>query len=137
MPIAPFSFAKYEGPEIDHIELTTSVPGEIRQQPDVDTSAATSIFICRYPAGAQVPSRSGEKQITGGGLPTRSDSVRVVESTSDSQPGIFKGKKKSEVKTYLFQEALGFYPKHQDPRTIISAVVHMDEKTPICTFAVP
>ena len=44
-------------------------------------------------------------------------------------PEFFKGKKKSEVKTY-FQEALGFIQEHQDPRTIISAVVHMDEKAP-------
>ena len=44
-------------------------------------------------------------------------------------PEFFKGKKKAEIKTY-FQEALNFIREHQDPKTIISAVVHMDEKTP-------
>src|SRR5574344_2082107 len=44
-------------------------------------------------------------------------------------PEFFKGKKKGEIQTY-FQEALGFIWEHQDPKTIISAVVHMDEKTP-------
>ena len=44
-------------------------------------------------------------------------------------PEFFKGKKKTEIKAY-FQEALNFIREHQDPKTIISAVVHMDEKTP-------
>ena len=37
--------------------------------------------------------------------------------------------KKDEIKAY-FQEALDFIREHQDPKNIISAVVHMDEKTP-------
>ena len=45
-----------------------------------------------------------------------------------ASPEFFKGKKKGEIKAY-FQEALGFIREHQDPKTIISAVVHMDEKT--------
>ena len=44
-------------------------------------------------------------------------------------PEFFKGKKKAEIKAY-FQEALDFIREHQDQKTIISAVVHMDEKTP-------
>ena len=46
-----------------------------------------------------------------------------------ASPEFFKGKKKAEIKAY-FQEALDFIQQHQNPRTIISAVVHMDEKTP-------
>ena len=41
----------------------------------------------------------------------------------------FKEKKKDEIKAY-FQEALDFIQQHQASKTIISAVVHMDEKTP-------
>ena len=70
-----------------------------------------------------------EKQIAEAGCRTRSDSVRVVEALVTASPEFFKGKKKSEVKAY-FQEALDFIREHQDPKTIISAVVHMDEKTP-------
>ena len=70
-----------------------------------------------------------EKQIAEAGCRTRSDSVRVVEALVTASPEFFKGKKKSEVKAY-FQEALGFIREHQDPKIIISAVVHMDEKTP-------
>ena len=44
-------------------------------------------------------------------------------------PEFFQGKKKSEIRAY-FQEALAFLQQNQAPKTIISAVVHMDEKTP-------
>ena len=44
-------------------------------------------------------------------------------------PEFFLGKKKSEIKLF-FQEALAFIGQNQDPKTIISAAVHMDEKTP-------
>ena len=70
-----------------------------------------------------------EKQIAEAGCRTRSDSVRVAEALVTASPEFFKGKKKIEVKAY-FQEALDFIREHQDPKTIISAVVHMDEKTP-------
>ena len=70
-----------------------------------------------------------EKQITAAGCRTRSDSVRVVEALVTASPEFFKGKKRSEVKAY-FTEALDFIQKHQSKDTIISAVVHMDEKTP-------
>ena len=70
-----------------------------------------------------------EKQIAEAGCRTRSDSVRVVEALVTASPEFFKGKKKDEIKAY-FQEALDFIQEHQDPKTIISAVVHMDEKTP-------
>ena len=59
----------------------------------------------------------------------RSDSVRMVEALVTASPEFFKGKKKSEVKAY-FTVALDFIQKHQSKDTIISAVVHMDEKTP-------
>ena len=70
-----------------------------------------------------------EKQIAEAGCRTRSDSVRVMEALVTASPEFFKGKKKSEVKAY-FTEALDFIQKHQSKDTIISAVVHMDEKTP-------
>lgn len=44
-------------------------------------------------------------------------------------PEFLLGKKKSEIKLF-FQEALAFIGQNQDPKTIISAAVHMDEKTP-------
>ena len=70
-----------------------------------------------------------EKQIAAAGCRTRSDSVRVVEALVTASPEFFNGKKRSEVRAY-FTEALEFIKQNQNPDTIISAVVHMDEKTP-------
>ncbi len=53
----------------------------------------------------------------------------MVETLITASPEFFKGKKKSEIKTY-FTDALDFIQTHQSKETIISAVVHMDEKTP-------
>jgi len=53
----------------------------------------------------------------------------VVEALVTVSPEFFKGKKRAEVKGY-FDYALEFIKAHQNPKTIISATVHMDEKTP-------
>ena len=121
-------FAKYKGPEIGHIESHNERTKEkYASNPDVDTARSHLNFHlvmpqCKYRAEA-------EKQIAEAGCRTRSDSVRVVEALVTASPEFFKGKKKGEIKAY-FQEALDFIREHQDPKTIISAVVHMDEKTP-------
>ena len=121
-------FAKYKGPEISNIEAHNERTKEnYASNPDVDTSRSHLNFHLVTPQRKY--RAEAEKQIVEAGCRTRSDSVRVVESLVTASPEFFKGKKKSEVKTY-FQEALGFIQEHQDPKTIISAVVHMDEKTP-------
>ena len=121
-------FAKYKGPEIGHIEAHNErIKEKYASNPDVDTSRSHLNFHLVTPQRKY--RAESERQIAEAGCRTRSDSVRVVEALVTASPEFFKGKKKSEVKTY-FQEALGFIQEHQDPRTIISAVVHMDEKTP-------
>ena len=97
-------FAKYKGPEIGHIEAHNERTKEkYASNPDVDTSRSHLNFQLVSPERKY--RAEAEKQIAEAGCRTRSDSVRVVE-------------------------ALGFIQEHQDPKTIISAVVHMDEKTP-------
>ena len=121
-------FAKYKGPEIGHIEAHNERTKEkYASNPDVDTSRSHLNFHLVTPQRKY--RAEAEKQIAEAGCRTRSDSVRVVEALVTASPEFFKGKKKSEVRAY-FQEALGFIREHQDPKTIISAVVHMDEKTP-------
>ena len=121
-------FAKYKGPEIGHIEAHNERTKEkYASNPDVDTSRSHLNFHLVTPQRKY--RAEAEKQITEAGCRTRSDSVRVVEALVTASPEFFKGKKKIEVKAY-FQEALDFIREHQDPKTIISAVVHMDEKTP-------
>ena len=121
-------FAKYKGPEIGHIESHNERTKEkYASNPDVDTARRHLNFHLVTPQRKY--RAESEKQIAEAGCRTRSDSVRVVEALVTASPEFFKGKKKGEIKAY-FQEALGFIQEHQDPKTIISAVVHMDEKTP-------
>ena len=121
-------FAKYKGPEISNIEAHNERTKEkYASNPDVDTSRSHLNFHLVTPQRKY--RAEAEKQIAEAGCRTRSDSVRVVEALVTASPEFFKGKKKGEIKAY-FQEALDFIREHQDPKTIISAVVHMDEKTP-------
>ena len=100
--------------------------------PDIDKSRSHLNFHLLEPERKY--RAEAERQIKDAGCRTRSDSVWLVEALVTATPEFFKGKKKADIEAY-FQEALDFIREHQDPKTIISAVVHMDEKTPICTFA--
>lgn len=121
-------FAKYKGPEITNIEAHNERTKEkYASNPDIDPRRSHLNFHLieserRYRAEA-------ERQIKAAGCRIRSDSVRLVEALVTATPEFFQGKKKSEIKAY-FQEALEFIQQNQDPKTIISAAVHMDEKTP-------
>ncbi len=121
-------FAKYKGPEIGHIESHNERTKEkYASNPDIDTTCSHLNFHLVTPERKY--RAESEKQIAEAGCRTRSDSVRVVEALVTASPEFFKGKKKSEVRAY-FTEALDFIQKYQSKDTIISAVVHMDEKTP-------
>ena len=121
-------FAKYKGPEIGHIESHNERTKEkYASNPDIDITRSSLNFHLVTPERKY--RAEAEKQISEAGCRTRSDSVRVVEALVTASPEFFKGKKKSEVKAY-FTEALDFIQKYQSKETIISAVVHMDEKTP-------
>ena len=121
-------FAKYKGPQIGHIEAHNEREKEkYASNPDVDTARSHLNFHLVMPERKY--RAEAEKQIAAAGCRTRSDSVRVVEALVTASPEFFNGKKRSEVRAY-FTEALEFIKQNQNPDTIISAVVHMDEKTP-------
>ena len=121
-------FAKYKGPEISNIEAHNErTKEEYASNPDIDKSRSHLNFHLLEPDRKY--RAEAERQIKDAGCRTRSDSVRLVEALVTATPEFFKGKKKAEIKAY-FQEALNFIREHQDQKTIISAVVHMDEKTP-------
>ena len=121
-------FAKYKGPEIGHIESHNERTKEkYASNPDIDASRSHLNF--HLVAPERKYRAEAEKQIAEAGCRTRSDSVRVVEALVTASPEFFKGKEESEVRAY-FTEALNFIEKYQAKDTIISAVVHMDEKTP-------
>lgn len=121
-------FAKYKGPEIGNIEAHNERTKEkYTSNPDVDTSRSKYNFHLIQP-GRKYRAEA-ERQIAAAGCRTRKDSVRVVEALVTASPEFFKGKKRAEIRAF-FEDALAFIEKHQSKETIISAVVHMDEKTP-------
>ena len=121
-------FAKYKGPEIGRIEAHNErTKEEYASNPDIDTSRSHLNFHLVKPERKY--RAESERQIAAAGCRTRSDSVRVVETLITASPEFFKGKKRAEIKEF-FNEALEFIQQNQSPETIISAVVHMDEKTP-------
>ena len=121
-------FAKYKGPEISGIEAHNECTKEkYASNPDIDPTRTHLNFHLIKPERKY--RAESEKQIAEAGCRTRSDSVRVVEALITATPEFFKGKKRSELKEF-FNEALEFIKQNQAPETIISAVVHLDEKSP-------
>ena len=121
-------FAKYKGPEIANIEAHNERTKEkYASNPDVDTGRSKYNFHLVSPT--QKYRTESEKQIAAAGCRTRKDSVRVVEVLFTASPEFFKGKKRTDIREY-FEEALCFFEQYQNKSNIISAVVHMDEKTP-------
>lgn len=121
-------FAKYKGPEIGQIEAHNERKKEkYASNPDIDTSGSHLNFHLVQPERKY--RAEAERQIAQAGCRTRKDSVRVVEALVTASPEFFKGKKQAEVRAF-FEEAVRFIERQQPKDTIISAAVHMDEKTP-------
>ena len=121
-------FAKYKGPEIGRIEAHNERTKETyASNPDVDLTRSKDNFHLVTPERKY--RQEAERQIKAADCRTRSDSVRMVEALFTASPEFFRGKKPEEVRAF-FREALDFFTAHQPGDTIISAVVHMDEKTP-------
>ena len=121
-------FAKYKGPEISRIEAHNERTKETyASNPDVDTARSNQNFHLVTPERKY--RAEAERQIAQAGCRTRSDSVRVVEVLFTASHDFFKGKSKGEIRAF-FEECMTFLAQRQDPATYLSAVVHMDEKTP-------
>ena len=121
-------FAKYKGPEITNIEGHNERRKEkYASNPDIDLTRSKHNFHLIEPP--QRYRAEAERQISAAGCRTRKDSVRLVEVLFTATPEFFQGKKLPEIRQY-FEEALRFLEQYQAKETIISAVVHMDEKTP-------
>ena len=121
-------FAKYKGPEITNIEAHNERRKEkYASNPDIDLTRSKHNFHLIEPP--QRYRAEAEQRISAAGCRTRKDSVRLVEVLFTATPEFFQGKKLPEIRRY-FEEALHFLEQYQAKETIISAVVHMDEKTP-------
>lgn len=121
-------FAKYKGPELGRIEAHNERAKErYASNPDVDTSRSHLNVHLVEPRGHY--RAEAERQIAQAGCRTRSDSVRLVETLMTGSPELFRGKTPQEICAY-FHHALDFLTQRQRPETILSAVIHLDEKTP-------
>ena len=121
-------FHKYKGPEIGQIEAHNERTKEkYASNPDIDPARKHLNYNLLTPPPKYRP--EAERQIREAGCRTRKDSVRLVETMITASPEFFQNKSPQEIREY-FERALEFMKSKQHPDTIISAVVHMDEKTP-------
>ena len=70
-----------------------------------------------------------QNRIEQAGCRTRKDSTRFVDTLVTASPEFFKGKSPKEIQAF-FQRAADFLIGRVGRENIVSAVVHMDEKTP-------
>ena len=121
-------FKKYKGPAISPIEAHNERTKEqYASNPDIDTSRSRYNFHLVQPQGRY--REEADRMIAAAHCRVRKDSVRVVEALVTASPDFFKEKTNREIKAY-FEYALEFLKGKQNTQTFISAVVHMDEKTP-------
>ena len=121
-------FAKYKGPTISRIEAHNERTKEFyASNPDIKTELSKYNFHLVKPNGKYRAEADG--LIREAGCKARKDSVRMVETLITASPEFFSGKKPGEVRAF-FEYALEFLKTKQAAETIVSAVVHVDEKTP-------
>ena len=121
-------FSKYKGPEIGRIEAHDERTKEkYASNPDVDTNRSALNFHLIQPEHSY--REEAERQIAEAGCRVRTDSVKLVEVLIAGTPRFFKDKTQDEIKEY-FEHALEFLKQKQQAETFVSAVVHLDEKTP-------
>jgi len=121
-------FKKYKGPAISPIEAHNERTKEqYASNPDIDTNRSRYNLHLVQPQGRY--REEADRMITAAHCRVRKDSVRVVEALVTASPEFFNDKTNREIKAY-FAYALKFLEGRQCPDTFLSAVVHMDEKTP-------
>ena len=95
--------------------------------PDIDTSRSKYNFHIVKPEGRYY--HFIQSRIEQAGCRTRKDSTRFVDTLITASPEFFKGKSPKEIQAF-FQRASDFLIGRVGRENIVSAVVHMDEKTP-------
>ena len=121
-------FAKYKSPAVSRIEgHNERTKAKYASNPDIDVTRSNMNFHFVSPAGRY--NQEISRQVSEAGCRVRKDSVRMVEVLITATPDFFKGKSSKEIREF-FRTACDFIKERQDPKTILSAVVHMDEATP-------
>ena len=95
--------------------------------PTLTQAGANTTSISSSPEGQVLSFHSN--RIEQAGCRTRKDSTRFVDTLVTASPEFFKGKSPKEIQAF-FQRAADFLIGRVGRENIVSAVVHMDEKTP-------
>jgi len=95
--------------------------------PDIDTSRSKYNFHIVKPESRYY--HFIQSRIEQAGCRTRKDSTRFVDTLVTASPEFFKRKSPKEIQAF-FQRAADFLIDRVGRENIVSAVVHMDEKTP-------
>ena len=121
-------FIKYKGPTVSRIEAHNERTKETyASNPDIKTEQSKHNFHPVVPDGKY---RDVSNQIIQeAGCRVRKDSVTTVEVLITASPEFFEKKSRKEIREF-FSYAVEFMKSKQNPATFISAVVHVDEKTP-------
>ena len=121
-------FAKYKGPTVSRIEAHNERTKETyASNPDIKVELSKHNF---HPVIPQGKYRDiSNRIIREAGCRVRKDSVTTVEVLITASPEFFEKKSRKEVREF-FDYAVEFMKSKQNPDTYISAVVHVDEKTP-------
>ena len=121
-------FAKHKGGSARALEAHHERQKEqYASNPDVDTDRSKYNFHIVRPQGSYKQEVDG--RIAKAGCRTRKDSTRFVDTLITASHDFFKGKKPNEIKAY-FTHAAEFLMERVGKQNVVSAVVHMDEKTP-------
>ena len=98
-----------------------------KSNPDIDIKRSALNFHIKDPPDSY--RRLIRKRIEEVGCRTRKDSVVLQDSICTASPEFFKGLHLYEIESF-FRWAYQFYAQTFGEKNIISAVVHLDEKTP-------
>ena len=125
-------FAKYKGPTVSRIEAHNERTKEnYASNPDIKTELSKHNFHPVIPNGKYRD--ISNRIIREAGCRVRKDSVTTVEVLITASPEFFEKKSRKEIREF-FSYAVDFMKSKQNPDTYISAVVHVDEKTPHMHF---
>lgn len=121
-------FAKHKGGGARALEAHHERQKEkYASNPDVDTARShTNFHLVRPQASYR---QEIDRRIRQAGCRIRKDSTRFVDTLVTASHGFFEGRKPEEVRAY-FAHAATFLARRVGRQNIVSAVIHMDEKTP-------
>lgn len=121
-------FAKVKTGSIGNIEAHDErLKEKYDSNPDIDASRTHLNYHLIEPSGRY--RTEANRMIADAQCRTRKDSVRIVETLVTSSPEFMEGKTSYEIRGF-FQHAVDFLSEKVGKENILSAAVHMDEKTP-------